>query len=168
MKLSNISLGEGVTVDPTTSINNVRLGDRVKIAKYCSIFGSEEKPLIIGQESYVGMHSMLNGYIDQLTIGKNVSIAQHVLVMVDSGPNASPVMQRLFPIEKGPVIIGDHCWIGAQSIIMPKVELGDYCIVAANSFVTDSFPPYSIIGGNPAKLIRTFSERERVKLHEQN
>jgi len=97
-----------------------------------------------------------------LIIGSNVSIAQNVNIMVDSGPNASPAMQRVFPIEKGPVNIGNNCWIGASAIIMPNVSLGEFCIVAANSYVNTSFPSFSIIGGIPARLIRTFTDEEKT------
>jgi acetyltransferase-like isoleucine patch superfamily enzyme len=51
--------------------------------------------------------------------------------------------------------IGNYCWIGMNSMILPGVELGDYTVVAAGSVVTKSFPEgYCIIGGNPAKLIK--------------
>ena len=47
---------------------------------------------------------------------------------------------------------------------MPGVELGDFCIVAAGSYVRDSFPSYTIIGGTPAKIIRQMSDDEKEKL----
>lgn len=53
------------------------------------------------------------------------------------------------------VVIRRACWIGMRAIIMPGVELGEGCIVAAGSVVTKSWPRGSVIGGNPAKLIRT-------------
>ena len=164
MKFANINLGADVEIDPSSSINNVVIGDRVKIAKRCSIYGGPDNQLELGSDSYVGMNSILNGFRAKLKIGKNVSIAQNVNIMVDSGPNASPAMQRIFPIEEGPVQIGDNCWLGANVIIMPNVNLGDYCIVAANSYVKKSFPEFSIIGGNPAKLIRYFSEEEKKQM----
>ena len=154
MRISNIQLGKDVFVDSTSSINNVSLGDNVKIAKYCSIYGAEENILIIGSGTYVGMFTLINGFAEKIKIGSNVSIAQHVNIMADSGPNASELMQKYFPLVSGPVIIGDHSWIGANSVIMPGVELGEFCVVAANSFVNKSFPPYSVIGGNPAKIIK--------------
>ena len=165
MKFANIELGKNVEIDPSTSFNNVKIGDDVKIAKMCSLFGSEKNQLVIGKESYIGMNSIINGFAAKIVIGSNVSIAQNVNIMVDSGPNASKQMQKLFPLEKGEITIGDHSWIGASSIIMPKVTLGEYVIVAANSYVTKSFPKYSIIGGTPAKLIRKFTDREIAKLN---
>lgn len=160
MKFANITLGENVEIDSSTSFNNVTIGDHVKIARRCSIFGSPATILSIGNYSYVGMNTIINGFAAQVTIGTHVSIAQNVNIMADSGPNASPALQRLFPIEKAAVAIGNHCWIGASAVIMPAVQLGDYCIVAANSYVSQSFPAYSVIGGTPARLIRTLSQTE--------
>ncbi len=160
MIYSNIILGNDVLIDPSSSVNNVKIGDGVKIAKRVSAFGSKQYPLIIGEGTYIGMNTVLNGYSEQLTIGCHVSFAQNVNVMVDSGPNASERLQRIFPIIKAPVSIGDHSWIGASAIIMPGVSIGKYCVVAANSFVNSSFPDYSIIGGTPAKLIRQLTKNE--------
>ena len=154
MITSNIQLGEGVFIDPSSSINNVTIGDNVKIAKNCSIFGSSQFPLEIGDNTYIGMFSIINGFKAKVSIGKNVSIAQNVNIMADSGPNASPLMQQYYPMITGNVKIGDHSWLGANVIIMPGVELGAFCVVAANTFVDKSFPPYSVIGGNPAKFIK--------------
>mgnify|MGYP002681542729 FL=1 len=93
MKYSNINLGKDVEIDVSSSVNNVVIGDNVRIAKRCSVFGSPDNLLEIGSGCYVGMNSMLNGYAAKLTIGRNVSIAQNVSIMVDSGPNASELMQ---------------------------------------------------------------------------
>ncbi|MBP4050849.1 acyltransferase [Chromobacterium violaceum] len=165
MNISNIYLGKNVFVHQSSAINNVDIGDGVKIAKRCSIFGSENNILKIGSASYIGMNAILNGYAAQLEIGNHCSIAQSVNIMTDSGPNASDVMQRIFPIITGPVVIGNHCWIGANAVIMPNVKLGDYCIVAANAFVNKSFGAYSIIGGVPARLIRKLTQSEIDELH---
>ena len=164
MKFSNINLGTEVEIDPSSTVNNVNIGDRVKIAKRCSIYGGSDNLLELGANSYVGMNSLINGFAAKVIIGENVSIAQNVNIMADSGPNASSSMQRIFSLEKGPVNIGNDCWIGADSIIMPNVTLGSFCVVAANSFVNKSFPSFSIIGGNPARLIRSFTEEEKANI----
>ena len=164
MKYANINLGKDVEIDPSSSVNNVIIGDNVRIAKRCSVFGSPDNLLEIGSDSYIGMNCLLNGFAAKLTVGCNVSIAQNVNIMVDSGPNASPAMQNVFPVEKKPVTVGNHVWIGTGSIIMPGVTLGDYCVVAANSYVNKSFDPFTIIGGNPAKILRTFTEDEKQKM----
>ena len=164
MKFANISLGNNVEIDASSSFNNVIIGDYVKISKRCSIWGAPDNPLEIGSNSYIGMNCILNGYSARLSIGHNVSVAQNVNIMVDSGPNASPSLQNIFPIEKGPVQIGNHCWIGANVIIMPNVNIQDFCIIAANSFVNKSFDSFTIIGGTPARIIRKLTPEEISKI----
>jgi len=160
MKFSNILLGKNVEIETSTTINNVDIKDNVKIAKNCSIFGSANNLLEIGQDTYIGMNTIINGFDNKVIIGECVSIAQNVNIMSGSGPNASLKFQKIFPIIKGEVVIGNHTWLGASVIIMPNVRLGQFCVVAANSFVNSSFPDYCIIGGTPAKLIRKLSEEE--------
>jgi UDP-3-O-[3-hydroxymyristoyl] glucosamine N-acyltransferase len=103
MILSNISLDSGCDIDPSTSINNVEIGCNVKIAKRCSVFGSSTSPVKIGANTYIGMNTIINGYAASVAIGKNVSIAQSVNIMADSGPNASKEMQKYYPIVSGKV-----------------------------------------------------------------
>lgn len=168
MITSNIDLGINVSIENDASINNVKIGDNTKIASHVRIFGSSQNQLIVGENCYFGLNTIVEGFNAQVTIGKHVSFAQNVNLMSGSGPNASEKMQNIFPILKGEVIIGDHSWIGASVIIMPNVSLGKYCVVAANSFVNGSFPDYSIIGGTPAKLIRTLTKAEIEKLNKND
>lgn len=56
--------------------------------------------------------------------------------------------------HKCDTVVGNDVWLGLDAVVMPGVRLGDGCIVAAKSVITKSFEPYSIIGGNPARLIR--------------
>jgi len=56
--------------------------------------------------------------------------------------------------NKGDNIVGNDVWFGYYSTIMPAVKIGDGAIIAANSVVTKDVPSYSIVGGNPAKIIR--------------
>ena len=62
-------------------------------------------------------------------------------------------------IKTKPIIIGDNCWIAANVVILPEVELGEHTVVAAGSIVTKSFKNGNqIIGGNPAKVIKKLDE----------
>ncbi|SET75774.1 acyltransferase [Hymenobacter actinosclerus] len=165
MILSNIKLGKNVEVDGTSSLNNVDIRDNVKISKYCTVFGSSNNVLHIGVSAYIGPNCFIQGYADHIEIGERVSIAQNVNIMSSSGPNASTAMQKYFPLIVGKVKIGNDCWIGANSVIMPNVVLGDFCVVAANSYVNQSFESFSVIGGNPAKLLKKL-DPQVVSSHE--
>ena len=68
LKFANISLGSDVEIDPSSSINNVIIGDRVKIAKRCSIFGGSDNPLEIGAGSIIAMNSIINGFAARVKI----------------------------------------------------------------------------------------------------
>lgn len=106
---------------------------------------------------------------DYVVIGEKSFINAHGGVVIGSGTITGPdimifSVNHIFeaddalPFSEGlvfkKVIIGNNCWIGGRVFICPGVELGDGCIVAGGSVVTKSFPTGSVIGGNPANLIR--------------
>ena len=74
----------------------------------------------------------------------------------------------LFP-SKGDTIVGNDVWFGYNSTIMPGLTIGDGSIIAAKAVVTKDVPPYTIVGGNPAKIIRrrfdekTINELMKIK-----
>jgi acetyltransferase-like isoleucine patch superfamily enzyme len=57
--------------------------------------------------------------------------------------------------DQPPVRIGNHCWLGANAVILPNVELGDDCVVGAGAVVTKSFAAGSVLTGVPAQCVRT-------------
>ena len=106
---------------------------------------------------------------EKLIIGKFVQIAHGVQIITSSanhqmdgfsaypfaifGEPWSSSYQAKWP-NKGDTIIGNDVWIGHQALIMPAVKIGDGAIIASRSVVTKDVPPYSIVAGNPAKVIR--------------
>ena len=65
--------------------------------------------------------------------------------------------------NKGDTVIGNDVWLGYGVTIMPGVRIGDGAIIASRSTVTKDVEPYSIVGGNPAKLIRKRFSKEVIK-----
>jgi acetyltransferase-like isoleucine patch superfamily enzyme len=64
--------------------------------------------------------------------------------------------------------IGEYCWIGMNSVILPSVELGDFTIVAAGSIVTKSFPEgHCVISGNPARVIKSLQKEKCIRHRSQ-
>lgn len=103
----------------------------------------------------------------QLSIGKFTSIAARVTIMLGGEHNVDWVTTYPFnpvfaqaqhiaghPKTKGNVTIGHDVWLGLGSFILSGVTIGNGAVVAAHSVVTKHVPPYAIVGGNPARIIR--------------
>ena len=73
-------------------------------------------------------------------------------------PNSSYPKGR----DKGPILIGSDCWIGTESMIFGGVTIGDGSIIGARSVVTKDVPPFAIVAGNPAKIIRYRFEKNVI------
>jgi len=107
---------------------------------------------------------------EKLSIGNYVSIASDSLFLLGTNhqtdtittyPLHSKLIGRspLDAISKGPIIVQDEAWIGSNAIILSGVTIGKGAMVAAGAIVTKDVPPYAIVGGNPARVIRyKFSE----------
>jgi acetyltransferase-like isoleucine patch superfamily enzyme len=88
----------------------------------------------------------LNG----IRVGKNFLFAPGVKII---SSNHGKIDKSIIE-EKDPIVIGDNVWIGANAIILPGVEIGNYCVVGAGAVVTKSFKNDNlIIAGNPARVI---------------
>lgn len=106
---------------------------------------------------------------DRLVIGKFCSIAQGATFIMNGGNHRTDWFTNYpFPIfghgwevampegwpDKGDTRIGNDVWIGNGAVFMPGVEVGDGAVVASRAVVTKDVPPYSVVGGNPAQVIR--------------
>lgn len=112
--------------------------------------------LTIGDGSYIGRGVQINAW-QSVRIGSNVLIADRVFIS-DADHNfrdpATPIKLQ-GDAFLGPVVLEDGCWIGIGAVIMPGVSIGRNSVVAANAVVTRSVPPFSVVGGIPARAIAT-------------
>ena len=111
----------------------------------------------VGKNVYIGQDLIVASLISetscQLTIESRVAIGPRVTIILSSDANWSNLMEIFTPI-KGKVILKHDCWIGAGAIILPNIIIGENSIVGAGSVVTKDVEPYSIVVGNPAKIIK--------------
>lgn len=119
------------------------------------------------------------GAPEKLIIGKFVQIAHGVQIITSSanhqmdgfstypfsvfGEPWASSYEAKWP-NKGDTIIGNDVWLGHQSLIMPALSIGDGAIIASRSVVTKDVPPYAIVGGNPAKVIRYRFDDETIAM----
>lgn len=122
------------------------------VIKNCCYFGDGSR-LRVGDRSQLGQNARLSG---KISIGSDVVMGPDIVVMATThefGDSSVPINSQGSGVERE-IFIGDDVWIGTRAIILPGVRIGDHSIIGAGSVVTKSFPPGSIIGGNPARLIR--------------
>lgn len=152
-------------VKPTIKNKNIIVGD-------FTYFGD------VNFESHVTHHYDFNG--DKLIIGKFCQIAKgvefimnganHQMNAVSTYPfyifgtwsQDAPPLSKL-PL-KGDTVVGNDVWIGQNVTILPGVTIGDGAIIGANSTVAHDVEPYSIVAGNPCKLIRKRFDDELIEL----
>lgn len=117
---------------------------------------------------------------DRLIIGKFCSIACGAKFLFNSANHALRSLSNYtFPLffeewglnkknvasawdNKGDIIIGNDVWIGYEAVIMAGVHIGDGAVIAARAVVTKDVPPYTIVGGTPARKIRMRFEEETI------
>ena len=113
----------------------------------------------IGKQCNIGEFCHITS-INNITIGNNVLTGRWVTIadnshgLTDISSLQVPPLKRKL-MSKGPVIIDDDVWIGDKATILPNVHVGKGSVIAANSTVTKDVPAYSVVAGNPAKIIKS-------------
>lgn len=129
------SLGDYSVIESFSCVNNA-VGD-----------------VVIGHHTRIGLH---NTVIGPVTIGNYVNLAQGITVTA-LNHNFSDTSKRIDQqgVSTTPVTIGDDIWIGANAVILPGVTIGNHSVVAAGAVVTKDVPPYTLVGGVPARIIKS-------------
>jgi acetyltransferase-like isoleucine patch superfamily enzyme len=131
----------------------IRIGKRAEIQDFV-IIRTTRNPVVIGKNTQLNPFTVIYGG-SGVYIGDNVMIAPHC--MIASGNHdfkqLEKPMRHVEGISKGPIIIEEGVWIGANSTITDGVTIGHDSVVAAGSVVTKNVAPFDIVGGVPAKVL---------------
>lgn len=115
--------------------------------------------ITIGARTNINPDCMLDSRGGDILIGSDVDIAPEVNIWTLEHNPASPE----FATQGGPVVIEDFAWVCNRAIILPGVTLGKGCVVASGAVVTKSVPPWTIVGGVPAKPIGTRPQEQNPR-----
>jgi acetyltransferase-like isoleucine patch superfamily enzyme len=130
---------------------------------------SNRNTWIVGLKVYpnarleIGDNTVL-GYLNLISVAKSVRIGNHCLFagevrILDNNSHSLDFEQRrlgmpLQPSDVAPVIIEDDVWVGMSCTILKGVTIGRGAVVAAGAVVTRSVPPFTVVGGNPARIVK--------------
>lgn len=116
-------------------------------------FGCEKEKLIIGNWCSISSNSVF-------MLGGN-----HIYDRISTYPFELIFNEKLISAEtKGPIIVDDDVWIGDNSIILSGVYISKGAIIGAGSVVSKNVPPYAIVAGNPAKIIKYRFDKETIEM----
>jgi acetyltransferase-like isoleucine patch superfamily enzyme len=131
--------------------------------------------IMIGSCSYVGAHSRIHSgervvIGNHVLISHNVNIADtdsHELSHLDRAEGFRHLITEGHATTKGgivtaPVVIEDHAWIGLNAVVLKGVRIGRGAVVAAASVVTRDVPPFTLVAGNPARVVRQLEDADNT------
>ena len=125
-----------------------------KIGKSCRLTSSMEvwmpSRLFMGSNVWIDRNVYLYN-VERITIGDNAIISDSAYICTAS----HDISKRDFPLTSAPVFIGAGAWVSAHAKILPGVKIGEGAVVGAGSIVTKDVPPWTVVAGNPAKVIKT-------------
>lgn len=135
--------------------NKFMIGSRSVVEDYATV-NNMVGDVEIGDNTRIGIGNVIIGPV---SIGSNVNLAQNVTVSgLDHNYEDINVSISSQGVSTMQIVIEDDVWIGANSVITKGTRVGKHSVVAACSLVNKDVPPYSIVGGNPAKLLKKYSQ----------
>ena len=162
---SKMKIGPNLSIDKNCHIdalseNGIVFGRNVSIGKNTTIecSGSMKglgKGLKVGNNVALGPHAFY-GCAGGIEIGNDTILGNYVSLHSENHNYSKiEIPIRLQGVNRQGIKIGNDCWIGAKTTFLDGTEIGNGCIVAAGAVVRGKFPDYSIIGGVPAKIIKS-------------
>lgn len=133
---------------------NVSLGRNVYVGHDAILKGYYRNEMVIGDFTWIGQQCFLHS-AGGITVGARVGIGPGVKVLTSTHAEAGRAVPVLFsPVQFAPVFIDDDCDLGINSVILPGVRVGRGAVVGAGAVVTEDVPPYAVVAGVPARVLR--------------
>jgi acetyltransferase-like isoleucine patch superfamily enzyme len=148
-------------------VGKLILGDNVSLSGHVNLeVGSnkniKDAVLIIGNNVHLNGGCSIMASL-RVEIGDNVLLAGGCYIADDDGHPFDPIMRRSMPStidQIKPIFIEDDVWIGMNAIVTKGVRIGRGAIIGAASVVTKDVPPFTVVGGNPARILKTLDFRD--------
>ena len=168
------NFGDDTYLSPKSVIKNpqyINIGKKCWLGPGCRLEAWDKylddkfQPRIILEEG-VKINSRCHiGAINQVYIGKNTLLGSNVMIIDHSHGDNSFEEMKIAPSDrklysKGPIEVGENCWICENVSILPNVHIGKCCTIGANAVVTHDIPPYCVAVGNPAKVVNRIEKNE--------
>lgn len=162
----HLAAGRNLIIDDYAEVmalshQGVVCGDHVTIGAYATIKPSNYYGRELGQGLSIGDRSNIGAYCyvgcsGKITIGADVMISPRVSLYAENhrfDDISRPMRDQ--GVAREPIVIEDDCWIASGTIVLAGVTIGRGSVVAAGSVVTRDVPPYSVVAGIPARVLRS-------------
>ncbi len=151
------SIGENVIFEPGVLVfhpDRITLGRNVYVGHYAILKAYHVNEMVIGNDVWIGQQCYFHSG-GGLRIGDGVGIGPGVRILTtrhEELGRSVPIMEG--PAEGSPVVLEEHCDLGIGSIILPGIRVGRGAQVGAGAVVTRDVPPFAIVAGSPARILR--------------
>lgn len=136
------SIGENVEMHTPITFHNVS-----------AELGCHYSNLQVGSDCYFGRDVFLD-LAKKITIENKVTVSMRVMLLTHTHAGKSPLSEDRLRPSYAPILLKQGCYLGAGAIILPGVSIGEEAIVGAGAVVTHDVPPYAVVAGSPARLIK--------------
>lgn len=169
LNLNAVSVTSSSLISKSATFRNVSINGNVNVAEHCLIQGGVK---IIAESGFtLGKYSVMNGpntnvyaALNNVEIGSFCSVAANVTFQefthYTDRITTHLILKHIFKqsnkdiFSKGSIVVGNDVWIGANTTVLSGITIGNGAIIGSNSLVNKDIPPYAIVAGSPAKLIR--------------
>jgi maltose O-acetyltransferase len=148
----NFVIPDNVTI---YDIKKIKIGQFFRVCPDVKLCTEGKGSIIIGDNFFANYNTFIYSRNNVITIGNDCLIGPDVLIINNNHAMKSGQLIREQECITAAIIIGNDVWIGAKAVILPGVTIGDGAVIAAGSIVNKNVDKNTVVGGIPARLIKT-------------